>query len=168
MKEDKSSKSDKIDNTIVNVNKENLDKVYEEPQIDEEKFMNKKKLDSEDIKTAKINKENLDKDYEEPQMDEEKMRNKGNISKENEMLKCPHQTETRVCDCSMNCDCKRTGRCKDLRNVEDVKDERYDTAGKSSVGDKSNNLNEKEGVWDRTKNEISAGIEKAKKLIPKF
>ena len=41
MKEHKLSKADK---TIFNINKENLDKDYEEPQMDEEKFKNKNNL----------------------------------------------------------------------------------------------------------------------------
>jgi len=167
MKEHKLSKPDKK-----NVNKENLDKDYKEPKMDEEKFKNKKNLNSyEDIKLSKINKEGLDKDYEEPQIDEEKMKNKGGISSNSDgIIKCPHQTESSMCNCPMNCNCKRTGKCQHLQNVEDLKDERYDTAGKS-LNDENSNIkqNEKEeGVWDKTKSVISGTIKKAKEFIPKF
>ena len=59
----------------IHINKDNLDKDYEEPQIDEEKF---RMIEKEKF-LPKINRENLDKDYEEPQIDEERYKNKFTI-----------------------------------------------------------------------------------------
>jgi hypothetical protein len=183
-------------NTQNKINKP--DRAYEELQYDEEKLKKKSisdlnkstdvshsstavlKPNQQEKKEMKKNEQNANASQQCPMINHERDKIEGKhpdqISKEyakenKEMNKCPHgDTSTENCNCHMNCDCKRTANCKDNRIMKDVKDERYDNENRKIEGylKSDTTKQEEDGVWDKTKNVISGGIDKAKDFFSKF